>query len=152
MQRILLSAAIVVVGVSVSALQPPSSARRVRDIQSVRGNLYFITGGDSYEVGGRPSWTGGNVAVFVTAQGAVVVDSMIAGSGREILAQVRRVTDKPVTMLINTHTHYDHTGSNGEFRPASTSWRTRTRRRTWPRWTISRGPTPRSCRRAPSRT
>ena len=32
--------------------------------------------------------------------------------------QVRSVTDKPVTMIINTHTHGDHTGSN-EFFPAS---------------------------------
>ena len=32
--------------------------------------------------------------------------------------QVRSVTDKPVTTIINTHTHGDHTGSN-EFFPAS---------------------------------
>ena len=32
--------------------------------------------------------------------------------------QARSVTDKPVTTIINTHTHGDHTGSN-EFFPAS---------------------------------
>ncbi len=32
--------------------------------------------------------------------------------------KVRSVTDKPVTMIVNTHTHGDHTGSN-EFFPAS---------------------------------
>lgn len=108
-------AMILVGGLSIAAMQqPPVSPRQVRDIQRVRGNLYFITGGDSYEVGDRPTWTGGNVAVFVTNTGAVLVDSMLSGSGQEILEQVRKVTDKPVTMLINTHTHSDHVGSNGE--------------------------------------
>ncbi|NOT27477.1 MAG: MBL fold metallo-hydrolase [Acidobacteria bacterium] len=81
----------------------------------MRGNLYFITGGDSYEVGERPTWTGGNVAVFVTNTGVVLVDSMLSGSGRDTLAQVRKITDKPVTMIVNTHTHNDHVGSDAEF-------------------------------------
>ena len=74
MNSALAVAVILVGGLTVSAMQPSTSARRVRDIQNVRGNLYFITGGDSYEVGGRPIWTGGNVAVFVTRTGVVVVD------------------------------------------------------------------------------
>ena len=89
--------------------------RKVRGIQNVRDNLYFITGGDTYEVGeGRPTYTGGNVAVFVTDEGVVLVDSMLSGSGPGILEQIKKVTEKPVIMLINTHTHYDHTGSNTE--------------------------------------
>ena len=35
--------------------------------------------------------------------------------GQPILDAVKAVTDKPVTMIINTHTHGDHTGSNTEF-------------------------------------
>jgi cyclase len=102
-------------GLSMAAYQG-APAKRVRDIQNVRDNLYFITGGDTYEVGrGRPTWTGGNVAVFVTNNGVVLIDSMLAGSGPGLLAQVKKVTDKPVTMIINTHTHSDHTGSDPEF-------------------------------------
>jgi glyoxylase-like metal-dependent hydrolase (beta-lactamase superfamily II) len=59
--------------------------------------------------------TGGNTAVLVTDSGVVLVDTMNPGSGAEILAQVKSVTDKPVTMIINTHTHFDHAGSNTEF-------------------------------------
>jgi cyclase len=59
--------------------------------------------------------TGGNTAVFVTATGVVLVDTKLAGYGQDILEQVRRITDKPVTTIINTHTHFDHTGSNTEF-------------------------------------
>jgi glyoxylase-like metal-dependent hydrolase (beta-lactamase superfamily II) len=40
---------------------------------------------------------------------------MNAGFGQSILKEIKTVTPKPVTTLINTHTHGDHTGSNTEF-------------------------------------
>lgn len=81
--------------------QPP-----VAGIEKVKDNLYVVTGG------------GGNTAAFVTERGVVVVDTKLAGWGQAILDQIRTVTDKPVTHIINTHTHGDHVGSN-EFFPAS---------------------------------
>jgi glyoxylase-like metal-dependent hydrolase (beta-lactamase superfamily II) len=72
-------------------------------IQQVKDNLYMITGG------------GGNTAAFVTDKGVVVVDTKVAGWGQAILDKIKTVTDKPVTMIINTHTHGDHTGSNEFF-------------------------------------
>jgi len=45
----------------------------------------------------------------------VVVDTKLAGYGPGILDRVRSVTNKPVTTIINTHTHGDHTGSNEGF-------------------------------------
>ena len=58
---------------------------------------------------------GGNTAAFITADGVVVVDTKLAGWGQAILDQIKTVTPKPVTMIINTHTHGDHVGSNVEF-------------------------------------
>jgi glyoxylase-like metal-dependent hydrolase (beta-lactamase superfamily II) len=58
---------------------------------------------------------GGNTAVFITAKGVVLVDTKIAGWGQPIIGRVKELTDKPVTMIINTHTHYDHTEGNVEF-------------------------------------
>jgi len=58
---------------------------------------------------------GGNTAVFITATGVVVVDAKNPGFGQQILDKIKELTPKPVTMLINTHTHGDHVGSNGEF-------------------------------------
>jgi glyoxylase-like metal-dependent hydrolase (beta-lactamase superfamily II) len=78
-------------------------AAPVAQIQSIRDNLYLITGG------------GGNTAAYVTDAGVVLVDTKLANWGQAILDQVRTVTDKPVTMIINTHTHGDHTGSNNFF-------------------------------------
>ena len=78
----------------------------------VKDNLYFI---GSSAVG--PTFTGGNTGVLITDTGVVVVDTKLAGYGRQILDRIRAVTDKPVTTIINTHTHGDHTGSNEGFPP-----------------------------------
>jgi glyoxylase-like metal-dependent hydrolase (beta-lactamase superfamily II) len=75
----------------------------VAEIQKVKDNLYMVTGG------------GGNTAAFITDRGVVVVDTKLAGWGQAILDKIKTVTDKPVTMIINTHTHGDHTGSNEFF-------------------------------------
>jgi glyoxylase-like metal-dependent hydrolase (beta-lactamase superfamily II) len=76
------------------------------DVEKVKDNLFVLTGG------------GGNTAVFITASGVVVVDTKFPGWGRPILDKIRTLTDKPVTTIINTHSHGDHTSGNVEF-PAS---------------------------------
>jgi glyoxylase-like metal-dependent hydrolase (beta-lactamase superfamily II) len=98
--------------IGAAGLQQAQKLPPVREIQQVRGNLYFISGGDTYD---RRTWTGGNTAVLVTANGVVVVDTMLPGAGQSLLARIKSVTDQPVTTIINTHTHYDHSGSNTEF-------------------------------------
>jgi cyclase len=72
----------------------------VMPIQKVNDTLYWIPG------------AGGNTAVFIAANGVVLVDTKLANNGQPILDQVKTVTDKPITHIINTHTHGDHTGSN----------------------------------------
>jgi cyclase len=99
---------VAVVAVAGRALvaQQPAAGPKVAAIERVKDNLYMVTGG------------GGNTAVFVTANGVVLVDTKLADWGQAIMDQVKTVTDKPVTHIINTHTHGDHTGSN-DFFPAS---------------------------------
>ena len=61
---------------------------------------------------------GGNTTVFVTQAGVVLVDTKLANNGEAILSQVRTVSGRAVSMIINTHSHPDHIGSNDYF-PAS---------------------------------
>lgn len=96
----------VVAVVGIYARQPTGGPPQVAELVKVRDNLYVVKGG------------GGNTAAFVTSTGVVLVDTKLANWGERILQQVRTVTDKPVTMIVNTHTHGDHTGSN-EYFPAS---------------------------------
>jgi cyclase len=91
--------------------QQAPAAKPVLEIQKLKDNLYLIGTGSA--VG--PGFTGGNTAVFVTQKGVAVVDTKLAGWGQAMLEKIKTVTSQPVTIVINTHTHNDHTGSNTEF-------------------------------------
>jgi glyoxylase-like metal-dependent hydrolase (beta-lactamase superfamily II) len=106
LSSIVVVAAMAVAGQSLVAQQPAASGPNVAGIEKVKDNLYMVTGG------------GGNTAVFITANGVVLVDTKLANWGQAIMDKVKTVTDKPVTHIINTHTHGDHVGSN-EYFPAS---------------------------------
>src|SRR6202008_4102532 len=47
--------------------------------------------------------------------GVVVVDAKNPGWGQPILDKIKELTNKPITTLINTHTHGDHVSGNVDF-------------------------------------
>jgi cyclase len=75
----------------------------VQPIERIAENLYLIRGG------------GGNSLVWVWSKGVLLVDSKIPTSGQAIIEQIRTVTDKPITQIVDTHAHLDHSGANAEF-------------------------------------
>lgn len=91
------------ISMAVAKQQPQQSQPATLEIQKVKDNLYVITGG------------GGNTAAFITEKGVVVVDTKLPNNGPGILEKIKSVTPKPVIMVINTHTHGDHVGSNSAF-------------------------------------
>jgi len=100
---------------TVAAFQAPApaaTAPKVLDIIKLRDNLYVITSSSPTP---RESFSGGNVAVFITDAGVTLVDTKLAGWGPTLLERVKSVTNKPVTTIITTHTHGDHTGNNDAF-------------------------------------
>src|SRR6266545_4227447 len=109
-RRIVLGALLMVGGGTVAIAQQQAPRPPLPDLMNVKDNLYVITSSTP-----GPDFTGGNTGVLVTDAGVVVVDTKLANYGPDILTKIRKVTDKPVTMVINTHTHGDHTGSNEAF-------------------------------------
>jgi len=88
--------------IAVTAAQQPAPQPSVDNltVEKVKDNLFVVRGG------------GGNTAVFVTATGVTLVDTKNPGWGQPLLDKVKTLTDKPVTRVINTHTHYDHVSGN----------------------------------------
>ena len=104
MKRIAVLGTLVLTGaltVAVAAQQaPPQPSVDNLTVEKVKDNLWVIRGG------------GGNTAVFATAKGVTIVDTKNPGWGQPLLDKIKTVTDKPVTTVINTHTHYDHVSGN----------------------------------------
>ena len=91
-------------GLSLAAMQPPAQqGPKIVEVEKVKDNLFMLKGG------------GGNTAVYVGANGVTVVDAKNPGWGQPILDKIKELTPKPVTLLINTHTHGDHVSGNVEF-------------------------------------
>ena len=114
MKRTAVLGAILTIGaltMTVAGYQAPA-APKVIDILKLKDNLYVLT---SSTPGNAATFSGGNVAVFITDGGVTLVDTKLAGWGQAILDKLKTVTNKPVTTIINTHTHGDHTGNNDLF-------------------------------------
>lgn len=56
----------------------------------------------------------GNVAIYLTDDGVILVDDKFEQNYDEIMANVKKLTEKPVKYVMNTHQHGDHTGSNAK--------------------------------------
>ena len=114
MRRDVVAGALILVGaVSVGAAAYQTQPKApLPGLTKVKENLYIL---EASTPGDPATFTGGNTGVFITDSGVVVVDTKLANYGPGILARIRAVTDKPVTTIVNTHTHGDHTGSNAGF-------------------------------------
>ena len=107
-RRIVLSALIGVgvLSIAVAAQRggpPAAQGPRVVELDKISDTLYVAKGG------------GGNTAVFLTAGGVVLVDTKLPGWGQPLLDGVKKISNRPITMVINTHTHGDHTSGQLEF-------------------------------------
>ena len=93
---------------ALTTAQPPrgggqQEAPAITAVEQLEDNLFVLRGG------------GGNTVVFIASNGVVVVDTKNPGWGQPILDEIKALTSKPVTTLINTHSHADHASGNVEF-------------------------------------
>lgn len=93
---------------------PSARAIEATKIEKVKENLYVITGSGASD---QAAFSGGNTAVFITDSGVTLVDTKLPGFGPTLLERIKTVTGKPVTRIINTHAHGDHSGGNAFFGP-----------------------------------
>jgi len=106
----LLMAGALSIAVAAQQQTPPKPSASAIKVEKLADNLYVL---NALAAGG-----GGNTSIFITATGVVVVDTKNPGWGQPLLDKIKTLTNKPVTTIVNTHTHGDHVSGNVEF-PAS---------------------------------
>jgi cyclase len=99
-------AVVLSVGAWMARTQAPQAPAQLT-LEKVKDNLYVIIG------------DGGNVAVYVTDDGVILVDDKFERDAADIMAKLKSLTDKPVKYVLNTHQHGDHTGGNQKLLDAS---------------------------------
>jgi glyoxylase-like metal-dependent hydrolase (beta-lactamase superfamily II) len=111
MKRLIVLGSILVFGAltltATAVQQNPKPSASAIEVDKLADNLYVLK---ALTAGG-----GGNTAVFISASGVVVIDTKNPGWGQPLIEKIKTLTDKPVTMIINTHTHGDHVSGNVEF-------------------------------------
>ncbi|HEY6062842.1 MAG TPA: MBL fold metallo-hydrolase, partial [Chitinophagaceae bacterium] len=59
---------------------------------------------------------GGTIAFMLTKKGIVVVDSQFPDQSKHLIDELKKRSEKPFKLLINTHHHFDHTAGNISFK------------------------------------
>jgi glyoxylase-like metal-dependent hydrolase (beta-lactamase superfamily II) len=87
---------------TVAEAQPPAPAPFMT--HQLKPNVYWIEGG------------GGNSGVIIGDKGVIVVDAKTtAAGGKELLEDIAKITPKPVTTVILTHSDGDHVNGLASF-------------------------------------
>ena len=83
--------------------QAPAQAKALAPFNLIKlaDDLYVIDGGGA-----------GNVAVYITNEGVIMVDDKFEQHFDEIMANIKKVTNQPVKYILSTHYHADHSGGN----------------------------------------
>jgi len=72
----------------------------------INDNFWVLHGGNGL---------GANVGMSIGEDGIVLIDSMNVGKGKLLIEEIRKISDKPIKYVINTHDHRDHRGGNEDF-------------------------------------
>ena len=80
--------------------QPRNFDNAQEHLLPVQGNTYMLAG------------AGGNTTLQVGKDGVLVVDTQFAEMAPKILSEIRKLSDKPIVWMVNTHIDQDHSGGN----------------------------------------
>src|SRR4051794_29698106 len=99
-----------------TALVGPATAQERQsppvEFKQIAPDLYFF-----YDFGGS------NSVVLTPPGGVLVIDPLThPRSGQELVARIRKLTDKPIKWVINSHFHGDHNFGNAPFKAAGATF------------------------------
>jgi glyoxylase-like metal-dependent hydrolase (beta-lactamase superfamily II) len=77
-------------------------------IDTLTNQVYMLTG------------QGGNIGIFVGEKQVYMIDNQFARLSDKIRKAISTISDKPLTFMLNTHMHGDHTGGNANFNTDAT--------------------------------
>src|SRR5271155_4082599 len=87
---------------AMAAAQPPAPAPFM--VHQLKPNVYWVEGG------------GGNSGVIIGEKGVIVIDAKTtAAGGKELLDDIAKITPKPITAVILTHSDGDHVNGLASF-------------------------------------
>ena len=99
-----------ILGCSAAAAQQPTPLPFI--LKQVGPGVYAAIDGPAHEAGA-------NAGFIVGDDGVLVVDSFFyPDATRALVAQIHRLTPKPIRYVVNTHYHVDHTGGDGVLKAA----------------------------------
>ncbi|MEP0263621.1 MBL fold metallo-hydrolase [Dokdonia sp.] len=78
------------------------------NVEPVSENIYMLTG------------AGGNIGVSIGDEGVFMIDDQFAPLSEKIQSAIKKISDKPIKFLVNTHFHGDHSGGNANFEASGT--------------------------------
>ncbi len=92
----------------------PAIASPDYEVQQISNDIYAVIRKEPPSL-----WFNPNTIFIIGKKDVVVVDSNISSEyTREVLAELKKLTDKPVKYVINTHWHEDHIIGNRVYREA----------------------------------
>ena len=104
-KRIGLVLAIVLVGIALAPVVNAQQQPPPLSVKPLNGGVYWTQGG-----------AGGNTGIIVGKDGVIVIDAKTTpASAKEVLAEIAKITPKPVTTVIITHSDGDHVNGLAAF-------------------------------------
>ncbi|WP_347373877.1 MBL fold metallo-hydrolase [Aequorivita sp. Q41] len=77
-------------------------------IIKVKNNIHMLQG------------KGGNIGLSIGKDGIFMIDDQYADGIEQVQNEIKKISDKPIRLLINTHFHGDHTGGNSAMADSGT--------------------------------
>jgi cyclase len=91
-----------------AGVQPPSLPR----LAKVKDDVYVIQNQENTVA--QIGTLGGNVTIYLTNEGVILIDSKNEQMHDDIVSKVRSLTDKPIKYVVLTHNHGDHSGGSAK--------------------------------------